>query len=54
MIVHHDLNKVKNYFDQLVILNQYLIAFGKTETIFTQANLKKAYGETVFIGGMEA
>lgn len=54
LIVHHDLNKVKNYFDQLVILNQYLIAFGKTETIFTQANLKKAYGETVFIGGMEA
>lgn len=52
LIVHHDLSKVKQYFDQLVILNKELIAVGKTETVFTQDNLIKAYGENIFVGGI--
>lgn len=45
LIVHHDLNKVKSYFDQVILLNRQLIATGPTENSFTPAHLKRAYGE---------
>lgn len=42
-IVHHDLTKVKQYFDDLIILNRDLIASGKVEDVFTEENMFKAY-----------
>lgn len=50
-IVHHDLSKVERYFDELVILNKTLIAQGSTEEVFTEKNLKQAFGDTIFVGG---
>ena len=50
LIVHHDLSKVKVYFDELIILNKEIIAYGKVKESFTHENLKKAYGDTIFIG----
>ena len=50
LIVHHDLSKVKKYFDNIVLLNQKLIAHGSVESVFNEENLKKAYGDTIFIG----
>lgn len=50
-IVHHDLSKVKEYFDELLILNHRQIAFGATEEVFTEDNLRHAYGEGIVIGG---
>ncbi|MDF2627899.1 MAG: ABC-type Mn/Zn transport system, ATPase component [Symbiobacteriaceae bacterium] len=44
VVVHHDLQTVKEYFDWLVLLNMRLIAFGPTEEVFTAENLQKAYG----------
>ena len=44
LVVHHDLSTVKAYFDQVILLNQRLIAFGKTESTFTEENIAKAYG----------
>lgn len=44
MIVHHDLSKVPEYFDNIILINQRLIAFGKTEEVFTQELLTKTYG----------
>jgi len=44
LVVHHDLSKVKAYFDQVILLNQRLIEVGDTETTFTEANLAKTYG----------
>lgn len=44
VVVHHDLQTVKEYFDWLVLLNMRLIAFGPTEEVFTSENLQKAYG----------
>jgi len=43
LVVHHDLSSVEEYFDSVILLNQRLIAFGDTETTFTQENIAKAY-----------
>ena len=52
LIVHHDLNKVPSYFDQVILLNRSLIAFGPTKDTFSQANLEKAYGSHLIqVGG---
>lgn len=44
VIIHHDLAKVKEYFDRLIMINQRLVAVGDTETVFTDENIKKTYG----------
>ena len=51
LIVHHDLGKVAHYFDQVLLLNKELIAFGTTKETFIQANLKQAYGDRLFFNG---
>ncbi|HHD7909724.1 TPA: metal ABC transporter ATP-binding protein [Enterococcus faecalis] len=50
LIVHHDLSKVKKYFDNIILLNRNLIAYGSVESVFNEVNLKEAYGDTIFIG----
>lgn len=47
VIVHHDLHKTKEYFDNLIILNKKLIASGPVSTTFTTSTIQKAYGETM-------
>ena len=44
VIIHHDLAKVKEYFDRLIMINQRLIAAGETSEIFTDENIKQTYG----------
>src|SRR5690625_1074053 len=53
LIVHHNLTKVGQYFDGLILLNQRLIASGKVEDVMTDENLAKVFGEDAFtdIGG---
>ena len=43
LVVHHDLATVPEYFDRVILLNQRLIAFGDTDTTFTNENINKAY-----------
>jgi manganese/zinc/iron transport system ATP- binding protein len=43
-VVHHDLQTVRHYFDELIMLNMRIVARGPTEDVFTQENLKKTYG----------
>lgn len=43
MVVHHDLSTVPEYFDKIILLNQRLIAYGDTDTTFTQENIAKTY-----------
>ena len=50
LIVHHDLSKVKEYFDDIVILNRELISYGSLRDSFNQKYLKAAYGDNIFIG----
>jgi manganese/zinc/iron transport system ATP- binding protein len=44
LVVHHDLQTVKEYFDWVVLLNTRLIAIGKTEDVFTDDKLYETYG----------
>lgn len=44
IVVHHDLQSVPQYFDWVILLNTRLIAYGPTETTFTQHNLQETYG----------
>ena len=51
LIVHHDLGKVVAYFDQVLILNKKVVAFGSTESTFTKENMQKTYGSQLFMNG---
>lgn len=56
-IVHHDLHKTKEYFDNLIILNRKLIAAGSVNRAFTTENIRLAYGEVmgdIVIKGVES
>ena len=44
LIVHHDLSTVEDYFDELVLLNQHLIAAGPVDEVFTEPKLARCYG----------
>jgi manganese/zinc/iron transport system ATP- binding protein len=44
VVVHHDLQTAKNYFDWLTLINVHTIASGPVETVFTEENLRRTYG----------
>jgi manganese/zinc/iron transport system ATP- binding protein len=43
-VVHHDLPTAKDYFDQLLLLNMRVVAFGPTKDVFNYELLQKTYG----------
>lgn len=45
MMVHHDLNRVEDYFSWVLLLNVRLIALGPTKTTFTKALVEKTYAK---------
>lgn len=44
IVVHHDLQTVRDYFDWMVILNVRVIAQGPVSEVYTPENLRRAYG----------
>ena len=44
LVVHHDLGKVTEYFDKLILINQTLIAYGDTDLVFNKELISKTYG----------
>ncbi|NWQ43397.1 metal ABC transporter ATP-binding protein [Bacillus sp. EB106-08-02-XG196] len=53
LVVHHDLSKVSDYFDQLVLLNKELIGFGDITQVLNAEVLAKAYsGQFSFLDGL--
>jgi len=44
IVVHHDLQAAQREFDYLMMLNLRLIAYGRTEDVFTVENLEATYG----------
>ena len=44
LVVHHDLPTARNYFDQLLLLNMRVVAYGDTKDVFTYELLQKTYG----------
>ncbi|MGL6202127.1 MAG: metal ABC transporter ATP-binding protein [Lachnospiraceae bacterium] len=46
-IVHHDLHKVEEYFDDVIILNRSLMSAGSVKETFVMDNITAAYGDTL-------
>lgn len=44
LVVHHDLETVTEYFDEVLLLNMRIVASGPTSHVFTPENLRKTYG----------
>jgi manganese/zinc/iron transport system ATP- binding protein len=44
VVVHHDLGTVREYFDNVALLNVRLVATGPVAEAFTSENLQRAYG----------
>lgn len=42
-VIHHDLTKVKGYFDDLIIINKELIGAGSVDLVFKPKLMEKAY-----------
>ncbi len=42
--VHHDLQSVPEYFDDVILLNMRVVAAGPVREVFTNENLHKTYG----------
>jgi manganese/zinc/iron transport system ATP- binding protein len=47
VVVHHDLETVSEYFDQVLLLNVRRIASGPVDEVFTEENLRLTYGGRV-------
>lgn len=46
VIVHHDVQTVREYFDWVVLLNKQIIEVGPVDEVFTDENLNKTYRST--------
>ncbi|MFS0788701.1 metal ABC transporter ATP-binding protein [Shouchella sp. 1P09AA] len=54
LIVHHDLSKAMEYFDEVLLLNKELIKFGSPREVCRPEVMKKAYqGQLSFLEGAE-
>ena len=47
LMVHHDLTRVRSYFDHLIMVNQRIVACGPTEEVFTDVNIQATYSGKV-------
>mgnify|MGYP000726246238 FL=1 len=47
VIVHHDLHKVTDYFDEVILLNKGLIASGPVAQTYTSQNMERTYGSEI-------
>lgn len=43
IVVHHDLNKVSHYFDDLVILNHGIVDYGPVDDVYTPTNIERTF-----------
>jgi manganese/zinc/iron transport system ATP- binding protein len=44
VVVHHDLQSVSEYFDDVLLLNMRVVASGPVDQVFTIENLRLTYG----------
>lgn len=43
LVIHHDLSKVHDYFDELILMNRGIIQAGPSQQVFTAENLAQAF-----------
>ncbi|QDU42216.1 High-affinity zinc uptake system ATP-binding protein ZnuC [Symmachiella dynata] len=44
LVIHHDLQTAADYFDEILLLNRRVVAYGPTKDVFTTENLRATYG----------
>ena len=44
LVVHHDVQTVQEYFDDVILMNTRIVAAGAARDVFTPDNLRKTYG----------
>ncbi len=44
LVVHHDLSTVKKYFDNVILLNEKIIAYGNVNEVFINENVAVTFG----------
>ncbi|WP_371463505.1 metal ABC transporter ATP-binding protein [Granulicatella sp. 20925_1_45] len=49
LMVNHDLSKVREYFDKVILVKHSIVASGKTEDVFIKKYLDDVYGGSVYI-----
>lgn len=48
VVVHHDLNTVKKYFDSVIMINKTLVCWGDTESCFNEKTVSKTFKTDIF------
>ena len=43
IVIHHDLNKVSQYFDDLVVMNHGIVDYGPTDQVYNAQNIERAF-----------
>ncbi len=43
LMIHHDLTRARTIFDQVILINRRLVAFGRPEEVLTEENILKTY-----------
>lgn len=49
VLVHHDLNTVADYFDEVCMINKRIIGHGPVQETFNEKNINQTYGRDSFI-----
>ena len=44
LVVHHDLQTVTDYFDEVILLNMRIVASGPVDSVFREEYLRRTYG----------
>jgi len=50
IVSHHDLRVVPALFDEIILLNGELVAYGPTEQVFNEENISRTFGTHTFSG----
>lgn len=54
VVVHHDLQTVEEYFDEVLFMNKEVVSFGPTEEVFTEEIIEETYRRDHNVEGVEA
>ncbi|GAE24734.1 manganese ABC transporter [Halalkalibacter wakoensis JCM 9140] len=52
-VVHHDLSKVEQYFDELLLINKELVEFGEVKSVYKPEILSKTYKGSITLFGSD-
>jgi manganese transport system ATP-binding protein len=48
LISTHDLSSITTFCDQVVLINRTILAYGETSEVFTEENLSRTFGGSIF------